>query len=76
MYFMDQLDTIFKLFYYQICNIAKWIFAIKMASEIIKNNNNGDMAGSIKTLINGGIAYASLYAIISILDTIQANFVK
>lgn len=73
-FIMDALDMVFKTFYYQICDIAKWIFAIKMASDIIKNGNNGDMSGVIKTLIGGGIGYASLYAVISVLDSVQAQF--
>lgn len=71
---MDQLDAIMQTFYYQICDVAKWLFAIRIASDIIKNANNGDVVSSIKTLINGGAAYGALYSVVSVLDSVQAAF--
>jgi hypothetical protein len=62
------------MFYYQICDISKWIFAIRMASEIIKSSNSANIQGIVQSLVNGGFSYASLYAIIDILDAVQANF--
>jgi hypothetical protein len=71
---MNQLDEIFKMFFYSFCDLAKWVFAIKMASDIIKNGNNSDVEGIIKSLMNGGISYGCLYAIVEVLDSIQAKF--
>lgn len=71
---MDQLDGIFKMMYYSICDIAKWIFAIKMASDIIKDGNNSDIQGVIKSVIHGGLSYGCLYAIVNVLDAVQSKF--
>lgn len=71
---MNNLDDVFKMFYYSICDMAKWIFAIRMASEIIKDSNNSDIQGILRSVINGGVSYGALYAIISILDAVQTKF--
>lgn len=71
---MQQLDEIFKMFFYSVCDIAKWVFAVKMASDIIKNGNSSDIEGIIKSLIYGGISYGCLYSIVSVLDAIQSKF--
>lgn len=71
---MNQLDEVFKMFFYSICDMAKWVFAVKMASDIIKNGNNNDVEGIIKSLIYGGIGYGCLYAVVGVLDSIQGKF--
>jgi len=71
---IDQLDEVFKLMYLSICDIGKWIFAIKMASDIINNGNNGDIQGIIHGILNGAFGYGSLYAIVGILDAVQSKF--
>lgn len=71
---MSQLDTIFKSLYFSICAIAKWIFLIRMASETIKGTNNGDIEGIIRAIINCAFSYASLYAMVGILDSVQKSF--
>lgn len=71
---MSALDNVFKLFFYSVCDIAKWIFAVKMASGIIKHAESADIQSIMKDLITGGFAYGSLYAIISILDAVKAQF--
>lgn len=71
---MNQLDEIFKMFYYAVCGAAKYIFAIKMATGILKDGNNSDIEGVIKNLMYGGANYACLYAIMGVLDAIQGKF--
>lgn len=71
---MDKLDEVFKMFYYAICDMAKWVFAIRMASDIIKNGNESDIQGILKSVIQGGISYGALYSIVSVLESIQSKF--
>lgn len=71
---MGQLDDLFKMFYYGICDIGKWIFAIRMATGIIKSAESFDMQSTIKILIGGGFSYGALYSIISVLDAVQKVF--
>lgn len=71
---MQALDNVFKIFFYSVCDIAKWIFAIKMASNIIKHAESSDLQSIIKDLITGGFAYGALYSIVSILDSVKSQF--
>lgn len=71
---LKELDDVFKTLYYTICSIAKWIFAAKMVSQLIKQGEVADIQGSIKVLINGAFSYGTLYAIISVLELIQSKF--
>lgn len=71
---MQALDGVFKDFFYMVCSSAKWIFAIKMATSIIKQSDGQDIEGIIKTLISGGFSYGALYSVVSVLDSIKGKF--
>ncbi|HEX3078223.1 MAG TPA: hypothetical protein VHQ24_15290 [Lachnospiraceae bacterium] len=71
---MNEIDAVLKTFYFSLCDIAKWIFAIKMLNEVIKNGNNNDLEGTIKSIINGALSYACIYSIVSILESVQSKF--
>ena len=71
---MDALDNVLKIFYYSLCDAAKWIFAIKMATGILKDIENFDLRNAITHLLHGGFAYGSLYSIVSILDAVKNQF--
>lgn len=68
---MDVLDGILKNFFYQFCNIAKWVFAFRMASDVIKRGNEGDYQAALKAIANGSIGYGCLYSIVYFLDLVQ-----
>lgn len=68
---MEALDGVLKTFYYGICDMAKWLFAIKMASNLIKNMENCDIKTTIMDLANGAFSYGALYAIVGILDAVK-----
>jgi phage gp36-like protein len=69
--YVDQLDKLLETFFYQFCNIAKWIFAFRMASDIIKRGNESDFQGALKSVANGCIGYGCLYSIVYFLNMIQ-----
>ena len=71
---MEALDNVFKIFFYGVCDVAKWIFAIKMATNIIKHSESADIKSIINDLISGGFSYGALYSIISILDSVKNQF--
>lgn len=71
---MEGLDKVFKLFFYSMCDAAKWIFAIRMASNVIKSSESADYNGVFKSLMSGGISYGALYSIIMVLDSIKSAF--
>lgn len=71
---MDALNGVFEMFFYQFCNVAKWIFAIRMASDVIKKGNDSDFQGIIQSVLGGGFGYGCLYAVVRILDSVQASF--
>jgi hypothetical protein len=68
---MDSLNAVFEKFFYQFCDIAKWIFAFRMASDAIKRGNESDFMGALKSIGNGGLGYGCLYAIVYVLDLVQ-----
>lgn len=68
---MDKLDLVLQNFFYQFCDIAKWVFAFRMASDAIKRGNESDFMGALKAIGNGGIGYGCLYSIVYILNLIQ-----
>jgi hypothetical protein len=68
---MDQLDKVFEMFFYSLCNVAKWIFAIKMATNLIKDFEANNVRNLIQNLVTGGFAYGALYSIIKILDSVE-----
>lgn len=71
---MDNLNSVLETFFYQFCGIAKWVFLIRIASDIIKRGNEGDIEGIIKSLLSGVIGYGSLYSIAGVLDSVQKSF--
>lgn len=68
---MEQLDKVFELFFYSLCDVAKWIFAIKMATNLIKDFEANNTRTMIQNLVTGGFAYGALYSIIKILDSVE-----
>jgi hypothetical protein len=73
---MDNLNNVLEMFFYQFCGMAKWVFAIRIASDVIKKGNDGDIEGTIKSVISGGLGYGSLYAIVNVLNSVQSSFKK
>lgn len=76
---MDALDNLLKWAFYGFCNnIAKWIYAIKIASDVIKRSNEGDFMSVLKAVGTGCISYGCLYCIVYFLEmvqqTIQSSF--
>lgn len=71
---MDALDDVFKMFFYSMCDIAKYIIAIRMATNLIKQGESSDLQGIIKTLLNGSFTYGALYSVLSILDAVKEKF--
>jgi hypothetical protein len=68
---MDGLNVVFEKFFYQFCDVAKWIFAFRMASDVIKKGNESDFMGALKSIGGGGIGYGCLYSIVYVLNLIQ-----
>lgn len=75
---MDGLNVLFEKFFYQFCDIAKWIFAFRMASDAIKKGNESDFQGALKAIGSGCMGYGCLYSIVYFLNlvqnTIQSSF--
>lgn len=70
---MEALDTILQNFFNQFCNIAKWVFAFRMASDVIKRGNEGDWQSALKAMGNGLIGYGCLYSIVYFLNLVQST---
>jgi phage gp36-like protein len=73
---MNNLNAVLELIFFQFCSVAKYIFAIRIASDVIKKSNENDIQGIIHAVISGGIGYGCLYSIVSVLDAVQNSFVK
>ena len=73
---MEQLNEVLKVLYNGIYDIAMWIFAIRMVADVLKAGTNSDIEATIKTLINGGVSYGSLYAIVEVLEGVKHAFAK
>lgn len=77
---MDQLNGVLENFFYQFCDIAKWVFAFRMASDAIRKGNESDFMGALKAIGNGGIGYGCMYSIVYVLnliqDAVQSSFGK
>lgn len=69
---MDNLNAVLEGFFYKFCDIAKWVFAFRMASDAIKRGNEGDFMGALKAIGNGGLGYGCLYSIVYVLNLIQS----
>lgn len=70
---MDGLNGVFEEFFYKFCDVAKWIFAFRMASDVIKKGNESDFMGALKSIGGGGIGYGCLYSIVYVLNLIQGS---
>jgi hypothetical protein len=70
---MDKLNSVFETFFYQFCDVSKWIFAFRIASDVIKKGNESDFQGALKAVGNGGLGYGCLYSIVYILNTVQST---
>jgi len=68
---MEGLNAVFEGFFYKFCDVAKWIFAFRMASDVIKKSNEGNFMGALKSIGSGGLAYGCLYSIVYVLNLIQ-----
>lgn len=73
---MNEVDVLFESFFYDFCSLAKWIFAIKMVSDVLKKATCSDTEGVIRSLLNGVVGYSSLYFIVKILDRVELAFLK
>jgi hypothetical protein len=77
---MSQLNTVLEHFFYQFCDIAKWVFAFRIASDVIKRGNESDWQGALKSIGNGLIGYGCLYSVVYLLNlvqsTVQSSFAK
>ena len=73
---MENLNAVLEMIFLQFCNVAKYIFAIRIASDVIKRSNENDIQGVIHAVISGGIGYGCLYAITSVLDAVQSSFIN
>lgn len=71
---MNALDEVFKMFFYSLCDVAKWIFAIKMATNVIKDFESSNFRDMVQNLLIGAFAYGCLYSIINILDAVKDKF--
>jgi hypothetical protein len=70
---LGDLNEVFQKFFYQFCDIAKWIFAFRMASDVIKRGNESDFMGALKSIGGGGLGYGCLYSIVYVLNTVQST---
>jgi len=70
---MDGLNAVFETFFYKFCIIAKWIFAFRMISDVIKRGNDSDFQGALKAVAAGLFGYGCLYSIVYLLDLVQAT---
>ena len=68
---MGDLNNVFNMLYLGFCDLAKAIFAIKMAIDILKHGTDGDLEGSIRSLFSGAVGYGALYSVDYILTAVQ-----
>lgn len=70
---MEGLDSLFKTFYGYLTDIAYYIIAIKMATNIIKDYEASNWRDMFQDLIGGGFAFGALLSILKILDAVKGN---
>lgn len=73
---MHNLNVMLEGLFYQFCEVAKWIFVFRIASDGIKKANSGDIDGVLHSVLHGTIGYGSLYLSVGILDAVQTAFKK
>lgn len=74
---MEQIGLLFETYYWQFVSIAKWFFIIKGAADLVKKMNDGfDASSSFKIVFNYGAGYASLYALVKVLDEVERMLPK
>lgn len=71
---MEALDGVLKMFYYGLCDAAKWLFAFKMATNLIKDYESSNLRDMIQDLMTGAFAYGALFSIVEILDSVKDKF--
>lgn len=67
------IDNLFKLFFNSLCHVAKYIIAIKMATNIMKDYEAGNFRDMIQDFIGGGFAFGALMSIIEFLDSVSQS---
>jgi hypothetical protein len=68
---MEHLNEVFETFFYKFCEIAKWVYAFRMASDAIKRGNDSDIQGALKAIGSGCLGYGCLYSIVYFLNMVQ-----
>lgn len=70
---MDGLNAVMENIFFKFCDVAKWIFAFRMVSDMIKKGNDSDYIGSLKAIGAGCFGYGCLYSIVYILNLVQST---
>ena len=68
---MEDLNNVFQMLYMGFCDLAKAIFAVKIAIDLLKHGTDGDLEGSLRSLLSGAIGYGALYSVDRILTAVQ-----
>lgn len=72
---LTQLDSLFSTFYFQFIHIAKWLFIMKCASDIIKKTNDGcGLQDTVRCCFSYAIGYGLLYGLVDIMESVEAIF--
>lgn len=70
---MEGLETLFRTFFDKLTDIAMYIIAVKMATNLVKNYEAGNYRDMFQDLIGGGFAYGALLSVLKILDSVKAS---
>ena len=71
---MEQLNIVGKEIFLKLLNGSYWFFAMLILFDILRNAARHNSEGVIKALINGGISFAAIYFITTMLDVIRGCF--
>ncbi len=73
---MDALNVLLEGLFFRFCTVAKWIFAFRVVSDVIKRGNESDLQGLLKAVGAGAVGYGTLYSIVYILNLVESTVIE
>lgn len=72
----DGMDKLFEIIFKTVIHVGKYIIAVKMATNLMKDYEAGNFRDMIQDFIGGGFAFGSLTYILQFLDTVSNTINK
>jgi hypothetical protein len=70
------MDKLFEYFFNTVVHIGKYVIAVKMASNLMKDYEAGNFRDMIQDFIGGGFAFGALTFILEFLDKVSITMNK